>query len=277
MKSGLITMLTDFGLKDPYVGVMKGVVLGINPAATVVDITHQVPPGNILIASTLLRDAISYFPKGTVHVAVVDPGVGTQRRPIAVSTDDFFLVGPDNGLFWPLLSGRKEWKAYHLIEERFFLPEVSSTFHGRDIFSPVAAHLSLGVRPEAMGPQVSDLVQLKLPGVVVGKKGLRGVVIRVDRFGNLITNIDASTLEELTKKGAPEVRVGDLAIKGIKRTYGEVPKGEALALLGSGGYLEISVNQGRASDLVGVPEEEILGMAVQVSIEDSKTQEGGAS
>ncbi|RLB41956.1 MAG: hypothetical protein DRH12_06825 [Deltaproteobacteria bacterium] len=263
--SGIITFLTDFGLTDPYVGVMKGVVLDINPGATIVDISHGVQPGDILGASFLLMESYSYFPRGTIHVVVVDPGVGTSRRPLIIVTDEYFFVGPDNGVFSRLIHDRAPKAIIHLANTAFFRHPVSNTFHGRDVFAPVAAHLSLGADPQDMGVPIKDPVKLSIPAPIKDGKRLQGQVIRVDRFGNLITNISATSLKPYLDSGRDNLMItaGPIKIRQISSTYGDVPVNQELAIIGSSGFLEISVNQGRADkkvDEVG----KVIGMPVVV-------------
>jgi hypothetical protein len=263
--SGIITLTTDFGLQDPYVGIMKGVILSISPEARVIDISHQIRAGSIFQASYLIQEAYPFFPKGTVHVAVIDPGVGGERRPIIIDAGEHIFVGPDNGLFWPIIKSHQEAPIIHLTKEKYFLPEISHTFHGRDIFAPVAAHLWRGVDPSDMGIPINDPVQLQLP--MPRRKGdlLSGQVIRVDRFGNLITNIHRKELEEFLGNEAPVIQVGNQTIEGVLKTYNEAGPGEILTLIGSSDYLEIAVNLGRACDFLGLDSEDPEGIPVEVS------------
>ena len=249
--SGIITLTTDFGCEDVYVAVMKGVILGIHPGATLVDITHGIRPGDIRQGARMLEEATRFFPPGTIHLAVVDPGVGGARRPLLVCTGSSFLVGPDNGIFWPLIEAVREATVLHLTSHAYFLPEISRTFHGRDIFAPVAGHLACGVDPLDLGTLVQDPARLELPTVKRSEDAIEGEVIRVDRFGNLITNIHQQDIRSLGCLPEAKVTIGDHPIKGIRETYSSVPRGGILALLGSSGFLEIAVNQGRASALVG--------------------------
>ncbi|MFQ5735829.1 MAG: S-adenosyl-l-methionine hydroxide adenosyltransferase family protein [Thermodesulfobacteriota bacterium] len=240
----IITFTTDFGLKDPYQGAMKGAVLSVNPGAGLVDISHLVTPGNILEGAFILLESCGYFPRGTIHLAVVDPGVGTERKAVIVETERYLFVGPDNGLL-SLAAGReKVRRVIHLTEKPFFREEVSPTFHGRDIFAPVAAQLSLGTNPGAFGLEIDGLAAVEMPRPIK-KDGLTtGEVIYVDIFGNLITNIRK---EELDGAGMVEVSVNGLVIKGLTDNYAVVGKGEPLALVSSSGLLEIAVNSGAAS------------------------------
>jgi S-adenosylmethionine hydrolase len=222
--SGLITLTTDMGQSDGYVGAMKGIVMEINPIATIIDIAHEVPPGDIMHGAFVLSTSVPYFPQGTVHVAVVDPGVGSaDRRPVAIEAAGQYLVGPDNGLFSLLLSG--DCRVVELTAESFRLPEVSATFHGRDVFAPV--------------------VLLELLTVKDSGGELHGSVIHVDHYGNLITNIRPSCLKG---RSILRVKAGGLEVKGVKRSYSEVECGEALALWGSSSFLELAVNRGRAQE-----------------------------
>lgn len=263
--SGIITLTTDFGLRDPYVGVMKGVILSINPEARVIDISHQLKAGFISQASTLVQEAYPFFPEGTVHVVVVDPGVGGDRRPILIKTQNHLFVGPDNGIFWPVIRAHQYAEIIRLTESRYFLPHVSHTFHGRDIFAPVAAHLSRRVDPLEMGPIIKDPVPLDFPAPQRRGDMLLGQVMRVDRFGNLITNIQRKQFERFLGSGRPSIKAGKLAVEGLSKTYGEALAGEALALIGSSDCLEIAVNLGRACDVTGMNSENIIGMEIEVS------------
>ena len=263
--SGVITVLTDFGLEDGYVGIVKGVILGINPKARIVDITHQIPHGSILDAAFVLQEAWRFFPEGTVHIAVVDPGVGTARRPVAIGTRNHFFVGPDNGLFRPLTDRDPSSRMVHLTRKEYFRPEISETFHGRDIFAPVAARLSKGIPLDAFGPPIRDLAPLPMPLPEIRKDLLLGEVIRIDHFGNLITNMDEKTIRKFLDMKQAVIQIGDLHISGIARTYGNAKQGEIIALIGSAGFLEIAVNLGRASDLAKLGTKRPLGMPVTVS------------
>jgi S-adenosylmethionine hydrolase len=262
--SGIITLLTDFGVADAYVAVMKGVILSLNPAARLVDVTHEVQQGSILQASAILKDAYPFFPPGTVHLVVVDPGVGSPRRAIVLKTESHLFVGPDNGLFWPTFKEHREAVVYHLTGRDFFLPCVSHTFHGRDIFAPVAAHLSLGIEPEKMGEPVTDPISLPLPEVTYRAGRIMGRISRIDHFGNLITDIPLELLRKVTKPEEAEVRIGTLLIKGVRDTYSEAKEGELLAVVGSSEHLEIAVNQGRACDRLEGSSKGIIGTEIEV-------------
>jgi S-adenosylmethionine hydrolase len=244
-----ITLLTDFGTRDTFVGVMKGVIFGICPQARVMDLTHAVPPGQIMAGALALRGAVAFFPAGTIHVAVVDPGVGSARRPIIVETEHGVLVGPDNGLLGPAAaaSGRR---ALRLIENQALLRHpVSQTFHARDIFAPVAAHLARGVAPQAVGRRLDTMVELAIPVPSRTPSGLAGEVVYVDHFGNLVTNIDA---EAIGRFPAPAVSVSIEATRvvGPVTAYAAVPEGALLAIIGSWGLMEVAVRNGNAAQVL---------------------------
>ncbi len=242
----IVTLLTDFGTKDPYVASMKGVILGINPQCRVVDITHQIHPQDIREGAFVLANAFSYFPEGTVHLGVVDPEVGGARNPVLLVTEHFFFIGPDNGLFSLALQKERMKEAYCLTERRFFLPEVSPTFHGRDIFAPVAGHLTLGVSPKAFGKRIASLKTLTLPEPKVRGEDLIGEVIHIDSFGNLITNIDRETFSRFIQRRSFLIKAGRGTVRRVTGGYWEGKKGEPIALFGSSGFLEVAVREGSA-------------------------------
>jgi len=247
--SGIVALLTDFGLKDHYVGVMKGVVLGINPNARIIDVSHDVPSQAILEGYFLLSNTYRYFPAGTVFVAIVDPGVGSDRAIIGVETDRYFFLAPDNGLLGFLEKDGEVRRTVALTNRKYFLDPVSNTFHGRDIFAPVAGHLSSGVDLASLGPEVHRLVRITAPTPKLTREGvIVGEVVSIDRFGNLVTNIPG---DRLSAADAVEVRVGKAVIREVVRSYAEAKKGQLLALVGSTGNLEISVNKGNARKKTG--------------------------
>lgn len=249
-KNRLITLLTDFGLKDVYVGVMKGIIAQINPHLTVVDLTHQIPPQNIAAARFNLINAYPYFPTGTVHIAVVDPGVGSHRRGIAVQLDEGFLVGPDNGLFSGVLNQTRVVEAVELTNPEYWrTPIPSSTFHGRDIFAPVGAHLASGVAIAQLGESIdpNTLVQLALPEPTLTASGIAGCIQYIDHFGNLVTNIPGTEVQGKIWS----VAIGDRTITS-SQTYSDRPLGEAVALIGSHGWVEIAVNGGSAQQALQI-------------------------
>jgi S-adenosylmethionine hydrolase len=250
----IITLTTDFGLQDAYVGSMKGVILSIHPHARIVDITHELPPHRILPAAYLLREACPRFPPGTVHVAVVDPGVGGQRTPLLLKIDDRFYVGPDNGIFGLLLVDLPLQGAWRLERREHFLHSVSSTFHGRDVFAPVAAHLAAGIPPGAFGPAASDPSSLSLPAHHEEAGTLRGEVVWIDRFGNCITNLTDRVVSRWAQGASFTVRTASKKIAGISTIYESTPEGEALCLINSTGHLEVACNQTRADRALGLRE-----------------------
>jgi len=247
----VITLLTDFGWQDGYVGAMKGVILKIAPEARVIDVAHGISPHDITAAALVLRGTYRYFPEGSIHVVVVDPGVGGKRRPLLIATEKYRFIGPDNGVFTLVLREEQKVQAYELRERKYFLPEVSFTFHGRDIFAPVAAHLALGEEPSRMGPPVptEDLVQLPIPEPQRKGEAVLGEVIYVDRFGNLVTNISAQTLRGLDEDLVLEI--GGVKIEGIRRAYEEGEEGEVIALWGSWGLLELATKGRSLREMMG--------------------------
>ncbi|MFC1839663.1 S-adenosyl-l-methionine hydroxide adenosyltransferase family protein [Thermodesulfobacteriota bacterium] len=263
-RSGIITLITDFGHTDAYIAMMKGVILSINKNAVVVDITNSINTGAIFQAAGILKETYKYFPEGTVHVAVVDPGVGSKRKLMAFETENHFFVGPDNGLFWPILETAENPVVVELSEEKYFLKHISRTFHGRQVFAPVAAHLSMGVEVSQLGQPITDPVAISMPRPHVSDKTLFGEVIRVDNFGNIITNISDKDLIEFIRGSTAVIRIGDLKIEGLSRIYTDADEGELIAVLNSSDLLEIAVNMGRASQYIGMEPNEIIGTVVEV-------------
>ncbi len=244
----IITLTTDFGLADPYVGAIKGVILRIVPSATLIDLTHQIAPQNVRHAAYLLGRVVPYYPHGTVHLVVVDPGVGSLRRPLAVATEEAYFVGPDNGVLSYALCNPSA-QAFALDRPEYWLPEPSNTFHARDIFAPVAAHLAQGVSIAELGSPVSESVCLPLPEPHrISDTHLQGEVVYVDVFGNLITNLPGDWLSG--REWA--IRTGDATIIGIQRAYADVAEGAPLALVSSAGTLEIAVRDGSAARHFGL-------------------------
>jgi hypothetical protein len=241
----IITLTTDFGIKDHYVGAMKGVILSINQDVSIVDITHQIPPQDIFSGAFAIRNSYRYFPHGTIHIAVVDPGVGSKRKPLALEADGHIFIGPDNGVFTFVYRESKSFNVFEISNPNYVLPDVSHTFHGRDIFAPAAAHISLGISPENLGERVKEPVMISIKEPEIQGEEIIGEFIYTDSFGNLISNIPA----ELIKPGS-RVYVGKKVINGISRSYSEAQRGELIAIIGSSGLLEISVNQGRALDII---------------------------
>jgi S-adenosylmethionine hydrolase len=249
MAGPVVALLSDFGLRDHYVATMKGVMLGIHPDLTFVDISHDIPAHDVLAGGLALAACYLYFPSGTTFLTVVDPGVGSARRGIAVESRPYRFVAPDNGLLTPVLDEERSWRAVELTETRYARPAVSRTFEGRDRFAPAAAWLASGVDIGALGPSITDLRRLDVPAVVIDAGTVRGEVTRVDRFGNLITNIDRRTFEAVGGRH-PEVRVGARQIRRVVITYAEIGRGEVCALVGSDDRLEIAANGASAAALL---------------------------
>ena len=250
----IITLTTDFGNNDHFVGAMKGVILDIAPDAQIVDICHAVQAFDVLDGALTISQAYSYFPNRTVHVVVVDPGVGTARRPIVASCDKYHFVAPDNGVLSLVYAREPRMHVRHITADHYFLQPVSNTFHARDIFSPVAAYLAKEVDALKFGDEVEDFVKFTAPKPkAVDENRLRGVVLKVDRFGNLITNItpqDAPMLFQPDAKGF-KIIVGSREITEIHSAYAEGAPGEVVGILGSMGFLEIAANRGAAAQLTG--------------------------
>ncbi|MDE3089590.1 MAG: SAM-dependent chlorinase/fluorinase [Chloroflexota bacterium] len=244
----IITLTTDFGLSDGFVGTMKGVILDINPDATIVDITHDIAPQQIEQGAFLFANAARYFPPNTIHVVVVDPGVGSARRPIAVQMGETIFVAPDNGVLSRAIANYQlPIRAVCLNRPAYWLPRVANTFHGRDIFAPTAAHLSLGVPLEALGDPIGDWVRLPSARAAIRSDGaIVGSVIHIDHFGNVVTNIEAEMLSALDRARVV-VRIGEHAVRGVMPAYSAVAVGDLLALIGSNGNLEVAVRDGSAA------------------------------
>ena len=257
MRSGIITLLTDFGADGPYVAAMKGVILGRLPGARLVDISHAVPPQDVAHGGYVLAEVVTYFPAGTVHLAVVDPGVGTARRIVAVHGRNQWFVLPDNGLVAPSLAGHTPDGAWAVTNPALRLPEVSNTFHGRDVMAPAAAFLAGGGDPAELGPAVADLVRPAAPAPTRhADGGQAGVVVHVDPFGNLITNLPSPD-------PGMNVQLGDVVVPRV-RTYGDAAPGDLVALVGSSGRVEIAVVNGSAAVRLG------LGRGARVSLHPAR-------
>jgi hypothetical protein len=252
MAKPLIAFLTDFGTRDHYAGVMKGVVLAINPEVTLVDLTHDLPPHDIAHASRELAATYKFFPAGTLFVVVVDPGVGSQRRGIAAEAGDWKFVSPDNGVLTAVFQECPPKRVVELSERRYARPTVSRTFEGRDRFAPAAAWLSRGIQLSALGRTVTDYQLLDLPRPQLNGTTLSGVVTRVDRFGNVVTNLDRRSCEKLGEGGVLQLQVGAHTINRIVSTYSEIGEGEVAALFGSTDHLECAARSSSASERLGV-------------------------
>ena len=248
----VITLLTDFGLQDEYVGVMKGVILSINPRVNVVDIHHNIMRHDVTQAALTVSASFRYFQEGGIHVVVVDPGVGGKRRVICLKQEGHFFVAPDNGVLTMVVDSGRVENVCEITNQEYFLKPVSHTFHGRDIFAPAAAHLSKGVDMLCLGQEISlsNITRLDLPSPLVSATGeLAGTVISIDHFGNLITNISQATFEDFADSVKSEevvIRVGRSRIQGVSRSYDSVKIGAPVAVFGSRNFLEISLNQGDA-------------------------------
>ena len=257
MPTSIITLTTDFGASSPYVAAMKGVILSINPEAQLVDISHTIPPQQVREAARVLAEVALLFPPGTIHLAVVDPGVGTSRAIVYVEIDDQRFVCPDNGLLDRLLqtddstTARMPSKIVRITSERFFRQPVAPTFHGRDIMAPVAAHLSLGVSPMELGPRADSLEALDWPGAVKVANKIEGEVTAVDSFGNLITNITRSQLEGVPTDMQVGIFCQEHETRGIFNTYAEQPAMTLIALIGSSDLLELAIVDDSAQAMLG--------------------------
>jgi S-adenosylmethionine hydrolase len=247
----VIALLTDFGLRDHYVGTMKGVMLGLCPEATFVDISHDVPPHDVLAGALDLAASYRYFPAGTVFLAVVDPGVGSPRRALAAESGDYRFVAPDNGLLTMVLDQGAPGRVVELSERQYARPAVSRTFEGRDRFAPAAAWLATGLELAALGIPAGPVLRLEIPRPSVTGQAIDGEVLRVDRFGNLITNIDRKTFDMLSGDGPVSVGIASHAIARIVSTYAEVAPGELCALFGSSDHLEIAARGTSAAVRLG--------------------------
>jgi S-adenosylmethionine hydrolase len=252
----MITLLTDFGDRDGFVGVMKGVILGICAGVPLVDLSHQVEPGDIQGGALILRAAVPYFPAGTVHLAVVDPGVGGERRALAFRAGEQWLVGPDNGLLWPAAAwlaeqaGEPGPEARLLANPAYRLPQLSHTFHGRDLFAPTAAHLARGVAWESLGPRVADPIRWQIPVPRRTSAGVEGELLVVDRFGNAITNVAPADVASLGERWLLEA--GPVHVPGPATHYGAVPEGDPVVVLDSLGFYELAVSRGSAAERYGL-------------------------
>jgi S-adenosylmethionine hydrolase len=250
MTRPIITLTTDFGLSDHFVGVMKGVILGIQPAAEVIDISHGVEPYAIADGAFTIAQAYRYFPKKTIHVVVVDPGVGSARRPLLAEMAGQFFVAPDNGVL-SMIFAREQPKVRHITNESYFLQPVSRTFHGRDVFSPVAAHLAAGVTPAKFGKRIEDYLRASFDQPRhTGKNTWAGTILKADRFGNLVTNFHIDQFPDISTQ-AFSLKAGPRAITRLALTFSECAAGDLFAIVGSSGYLELAVNQRSAAKALG--------------------------
>ena len=258
----LITLTTDFALKDPFAGMMKGVIYSINGSAQIVDISHGITSQDILEAAFVISTSYRFFPERTIHLVIVDPGVGGRRRPILVKASGHYFMGPDNGVFSWVIDADPAGRVIEVTAEEYFLKNVSATFHGRDIFAPAAAWLSTGVAPDSFGREIHDYIRLDVPKITEGANDISGRVLYIDRFGNMITNISAGVLNHLMPPGISasniSVRVGGVDIVGLKRDYAEAAAGEPGSIISSFDLLEIYVYMGNASKTLNVGKGDIV-------------------
>ncbi len=253
MPNAIITLTTDYGLNDHLVGTLKGVILKINPEATIVDITHSVAPFDLLDGALSIGSAYAYFPARTIHVVVVDPGVGTERRPLLVTANNQYYVAPDNGVLSMIFEREEDTVVRHITAEHYYLQPVSKTFHGRDIFAPVAAWLSKGWQTASMGEEITDFKKFAMPKPKSADGVVKGIVMRVDAFGNLITNFRVEDLpESALTNGELNLQVGTQAVSRMVPTFASGNAGEAVAYVGSSGFVEIAVNKGNASRTLSI-------------------------
>jgi S-adenosylmethionine hydrolase len=249
----IITLTTDYGTNDHLVGVLKGVILKINPDAQIIDITHQVAPFDLLDGALSIAAAYSYFPPRSIHVVIVDPGVGTERRPILVSGQNHYFIAPDNGVLSGIYEKEHPAVVRHITSEHYFLQPVSKTFHGRDVFAPVAAWLSKNWQPASMGEEISDFKRFAMPKPKEADGLLKGVVLKVDAFGNLITNFRVDDLPaNAAEKGEVRLQIGSHPVTKFVPTFAQGAAGEAVAYIGSSGFLEVAMNKGSAARTLGL-------------------------
>ena len=265
--ASIVTLTTDFGNKDSFVGSMKGALLKINPQAQIVDISHEVGPQDIWEAAFTLKTAYHYFPKGTIHLAVVDPGVGSGRRPIIAITESYFFVGPDNGIFSLIYQEAERLRVHHITASHYYLPSPGPTCHGRDIFAPVAAWLAKGIPSGNFGEEIEDYIKLNVPVVKQSSNGIDGHVIHIDRFGNAITNITYKDMLALfpegTNPGPVSLTIVGKEIKGLKQFYSEAAPGEPGAIINGSGYLEIFMFKQNARTTLSIKRGEAVKLTLQ--------------
>lgn len=258
----LITLTTDFGLRDPFVGMMKGVLYSINNSVNIVDISHGIESQNVIEGAFVITQSYRFFPERTIHIVVIDPGVGGSRRPLLVCASGHYFIGPDNGVLSQVITEDQNSSVIEITEEKYFLKGVSATFHGRDIFAPVAAWISKGMGPDSFGHVITDYTQLCIPDIEKGPVSIKGSVIYVDKFGNLITNIPGEVLNDLVQKGGSfsslMISIGEIEIAGIKKYYAEVKEGEPGAIIGSFGLLEIFTYMGDAATIHNLRKGEVV-------------------
>ena len=267
MSPAIITLTSDFG-PGVFVGLMKGVILGICPKARLVDLDHNVPPQDVRAGALVLEQALGVFPQGTVHLAVVDPGVGGARKAFVLQAAGCFWVGPDNGLFTPILAHDPEARAWEISDSAVLRSPVSHTFHGRDIFAPAAAHLALGRDPASLGPEVKDPVRLEWPLPRLEKGALTGQVLGADSFGNLGTNLERRAVEDFLSGRVARVRMAGAIVKGLSPSYDAAPPGQVVAVFNSQERLELAVSQGSLLARLGLEPGNERGLEVRVEALD---------
>lgn len=255
----IITLTTDFGNDDPFDGVMKGVILNISPNVRIVDLTHNISPQDIYQANFLLSACYEYFPKGTIHICVVDPGVGSYRKPVLIETKNYLFIGPDNGLFTSILEKEEVLTVVELNEKKYWLPNISQTFHGRDIFAPVAAHLANGISVKDLGKEIKskDLIKIELNKYKKSEEGFAGIIQYIDHFGNLISNIPNDSINEKVSGN-----IKNQSFTGLVQNFAEAEKNKLTAIKGSSGYIEIFVFKDNAQKFTGAS----IGDAVEIRL-----------
>jgi S-adenosyl-L-methionine hydrolase (adenosine-forming) len=274
LPNAIITLTTDYSTNDHLVGTLKGVILKINPEVTIVDITHSVAPFDLLDGALAIGSAYAYFPPRTIHVVVVDPGVGTDRRPLLVTAGNQYFIAPDNGVLSVVYEREEDVVVRHANAEHYYLQPLSKTFHGRDVFAPVAAWLSKGWQPASMGEDIADFKRFALPRPKAAEGSLKGIVMRVDTFGNLVTNFRAEDLPETpAENGAATInlQIGNQQISRLVSTFAQGNAGEPIAYVGSSGYVEVAINKGNASRTLAV------GRGAPVILEDQKARSASES
>lgn len=261
--SQIITLTTDFGLQDHYVATLKAVILGISPDVRLVDISHDIPPQDVMAGAWVLKNAIPWFPPGTIHLVVVDPGVGTDRNPVALEINNQFFVGPDNGIF-SLIAEMNDVTACKLTKTDYWNGDtLSNTFHGRDIFAPVAAHLANGIPLSQLGEDLEELETYHWAKPISDKDGIQGWIVHIDRFGNLISNISEEMFRDVIGDNRVRIYVGTTILEELVHSYGYVEEGEPAAFTGSSGMLEVAINKGNAGEMLGVKKGAQISIVLQ--------------
>ncbi len=264
--AAIVTLTTDFGSKDSFAASVKGVILKITPQAQIVDISNEINPQDIWEAAYTLKCAYNHFPKGTIHLAVVDPGVGSGRRPIIVVTESYYFVGPDNGLFTPIYQSAERLRVHHITSSHYFLPNPGPTFHGRDIFAPVAGWLAKGIPSGNFGEEITDFTKLNVPVPKVTQNTIDGHVVHIDRFGNIITNILYTDVQQLVGEGtdtsAVNITIAGKEVKGLKKFYAEAAPGVPGAIINSSGSLEIFLFKQNARTTLSVKRGETVRLTI---------------